>query len=299
MVSDQYKEQVRLLLQVLPEAAREDCFALHGGTAINLFIRDMPRLSVDIDLTYLPIEDRRTSLLHINEALARIKERVERIITGVDIRHKRDTTKLFINTHTAQVKLEVNQIMRGAISDPVRWELCASAGKEYEAYAAMQIVPPGQLYGGKICAALDRQHPRDLFDVSYLLGENGFSDEVRCGTLFGLVSSARPIHELLAPELKDQRKALDNQFAGMTATPFTHEQYESTRLQLISTIREKLTDEDKRFLVSIKELSPDWDIYDFRRFPAVRWKLENLGKLRDTNSRKYAEQVAALRETLS
>jgi len=68
-----YRQQVSLLLSVLPEVAKERCFALHGGTAINLFIRNMPRLSVDIDLTYLPIENREPSLKNIAEALQRNK----------------------------------------------------------------------------------------------------------------------------------------------------------------------------------------------------------------------------------
>ena len=50
-----YRRQVQLLIRVLPSIAEEACFALKGGTAINLFVRDMPRLSVDIDLTYLPV----------------------------------------------------------------------------------------------------------------------------------------------------------------------------------------------------------------------------------------------------
>jgi hypothetical protein len=53
-----FTEQVRLLVALLPSVAKQTCFALKGGTAINLFLRDMPRLSVDIDLTYLPVEDR-------------------------------------------------------------------------------------------------------------------------------------------------------------------------------------------------------------------------------------------------
>jgi hypothetical protein len=68
-----YKKQVSLLLNVLPEVAKEKDFALHGGTAINLFVRDMPRLSVDIDLTYLPVDERTTSLTTIAEALRRIQ----------------------------------------------------------------------------------------------------------------------------------------------------------------------------------------------------------------------------------
>ena len=71
---DRYIDQVRLLIDVLPHIAKENVFALKGGTAINLFYRDMPRLSVDIDLTYLPVEDRNASLRHIDEALDRIME---------------------------------------------------------------------------------------------------------------------------------------------------------------------------------------------------------------------------------
>ena len=65
MSTRNYKKQVHLLLSVLPMVAKENCFALHGGTAINLFLNNMPRLSVDIDLTYLPVENRDTSMDNI------------------------------------------------------------------------------------------------------------------------------------------------------------------------------------------------------------------------------------------
>ena len=74
---DTYRQQVALLIRTIPFVARERAFALKGGTAINLFVRDMPRLSVDIDLTYLPVEDRTTSLAAIDAAMLRIRERIE------------------------------------------------------------------------------------------------------------------------------------------------------------------------------------------------------------------------------
>ncbi|WP_373091106.1 nucleotidyl transferase AbiEii/AbiGii toxin family protein [Zhongshania sp.] len=76
-MNELYKPQLRLLLDVLPEVAKEACFAKHGGTAINLFVRDMPRLSVDIDLMYIEIADRSESLAAINDALLNIKARIE------------------------------------------------------------------------------------------------------------------------------------------------------------------------------------------------------------------------------
>lgn len=98
--------------------AKEKCFALHGGTAINLFVRDMPRLSVDIDLTYLPIEDRATSLMHIAEALEKIKGNIEWVIPGVRINHRQDAAKLQITANKVDVKLEVNLVNRGGLIEP-------------------------------------------------------------------------------------------------------------------------------------------------------------------------------------
>ena len=176
---ENYNSQVSLLLSVLPEVAKENNFALHGGTAINLFLRDMPRLSVDVDLTYIPVEDRETSLFNISEALLRIKTNIENIIPNARITHKEKELKLLIATNQAQIKLEVSQAMRGIIAPATEIGLCDKAQTAFDAYCSIHVVPIGQLYGGKICAALDRQHPRDLFDVKYLLENEGFADEIK------------------------------------------------------------------------------------------------------------------------
>jgi hypothetical protein len=76
---------VALLIRILPLVAVEKDFALKGGTAINLFVRDLPRLSVDIDLTYLPVADRPTSLAAIDKAMARIAESIARAIPGARV----------------------------------------------------------------------------------------------------------------------------------------------------------------------------------------------------------------------
>src|SRR5690606_40376826 len=181
-----YRDQVSLLLNVLPEVGKEKDFALHGGTAINLFIRDMPRLSVDIDLTYLPVEDRETTIDNIAQSLTRIKEGIEKKIPGLSATLRKDIGKLLITTKEASIKLEVNLVGRGIISEPEIMVLCDSAQKEYDAFCEIQVVPVSQLYGGKICAALDRQHPRDLFDIKYLLANEGFKEEIKKGFLFCL-----------------------------------------------------------------------------------------------------------------
>lgn len=206
---------------MLPEVAKEDCFALHGGTAINLFVREMPRLSVDIDLTYVPIEDRQTSLENISTALIRIKGNVERAIPTALIIHQSADSKLQISNQGAQIKIEVNSINRGVLNTPEKRILCDRAQEEFDAFCEVPVVPFSQLYGGKICAALDRQHPRDLFDVKLLLENEGLTEEIKPGLILTILSSKRPIHELLNPNILDQKAAIVNQFDGMTE-PFSY-----------------------------------------------------------------------------
>lgn len=301
MSTAKYQNQVRLLLDVLPDVAAEDCFALHGGTAINLFVRDMPRLSVDLDLTYLPIEDRTTTLAGIERGLRSVQSRITARDSSIRVTENADHSKLLCSRQGVQIKVEVNTTMRGSLGDPIVRVLSEKTQEAFERFAEMRILPIGQLYGGKICAALDRQHPRDLFDVRYMLQEPGFSDEIRRGFLFCLLCGDRPMHEVIWPTLLDQRSTLDNHFAGMAEEPFSYDEFEETRRQLIETVNGSLTDPDQQFLVSFKEGEPAWAEYgfqDFEKFPAVQWKLQNIRKLSTSNVAKHEEQLQALIERL-
>ncbi len=293
-----YRRKVNLLIKVIPFIKEAGCFALHGGTAINLFVRDMPRLSVDIDLTYIPIEDRETSLRKIGEALEAIKARIEALIPGIRVQHRQNAGKLLILSQGLDVKLEVNLVGRGIIAETRERTLCGKAQSDFEAFVTVPVVPLAQLYGGKICAALDRQHPRDLFDVKHLLENEGFSDKIRKGFIYCLLGSDRPIHELIMPHFQDQRSALTAQFSGMSDEEFTYEEYEAVRERLVSVVNKHLTDSDKTFLLSFKNTEPDWAIYDFEKFPSIQWKLRNLNTLKKANPSKHQQQYDLLREKL-
>ncbi|MHA7130726.1 nucleotidyl transferase AbiEii/AbiGii toxin family protein [Algoriphagus namhaensis] len=199
MMRSSYRRQVALLLTVLPEVAKEACFGLHGGTAINLFLRNMPRLSVDIDSTYIPIENRETSLAKISEALLRIKFRLEKILFGSHIFLQAHSSKLLISFQGAQVKVEVNQTNRGVLRPLQKFTLCQNAQEEFDAFCTVSVVDQGQLFGGKICAALDRQHPRDLFDIQFILQMAQLDENEKAGLFLALLSSARPLEELINP----------------------------------------------------------------------------------------------------
>lgn len=298
-MNEAYKKQLGLLLEVLPEVAKEECFAMHGGTAINLFVRDMPRLSVDIDLTYVEIAERNETLEGINAALLRIKERIEALRPSIRVQHKDKVCKLQLDEHGVLIKIEVNMIGRGLLDEPYKAPLCEAAQAQFDAFCAMPLVPLAQLYGGKVCAALDRQHPRDLFDVKLLLENEGFTDEIKQGFILGLVSSNRPTYEMLDPHLLDQRTAFENQFEGMTTIGFSYHDYEATRLQLIETAKASLSDDDKAFLLSLNRLEPDWSIYDYQKFPSVKWKLLNLEKFKSNNPEAYEQQLNELESVLA
>ena len=290
-----YKEKVQLLLRILPIVMSEDCFAIHGGTAINLFVENLLRLSIDIDLTYIPLEDRATSLAHINDALKRIADKVEKQIKGANVIRRFDICKLTCEWRGCQVKIEVNQTKRGIVGgEPLVLPLCPKAQDLFEMEVEARIVPLTLLYGGKIAAALSRQHPRDLFDIKHMTMP---IKQARLGFIFCLLGSDRPIHESFAPSMIDQREAMENQFAGMSDVPFTYDDFEATRTRLIADTKSMLTDEDKRFLISFEQGEPDWDSVEygyFAEYPSVKWKLLNLAKLKQDNFDKLQNEAEKL-----
>ena len=306
MISSVYSAQVDLLLQVLPYVAKEEIFALKGGTAINLFIREMPRLSVDIDLTYLPLDSRTEALKNIQEGLGRIKADIEKNVPGVTINtvplNGGTDVKLNCQGNGAQIKIEANTITRGNIFPTELMQVVDSVQDEFDKFAAINVVSMAELYGGKICAAVDRQHPRDVFDVKLLLENEGFTDEIWEGFKIGLISHYKPISELLSPILKDQESAFDNQFAGMTTVEFSYDDYELTRTLLIKVIGERLTDEDKRFLLSFESGEPDWELFPIpvlKDLPAIQWKLLNINKLKKVNAKKHAQMIENLKDVIA
>jgi predicted nucleotidyltransferase component of viral defense system len=298
MSEERYRKQVRLLLQVIPVVAQESCFALHGGTAINLFVRDMPRVSVDIDLTYIPLEDRETTLSNIAKALDSIRLKLQKNDSSLQVEHKQDIAKLLINNREAVIKLEVNHVGRGVIGETLKRSLCMKAQEEFDVFCAIPVVPLGQLFGGKICAALDRQHPRDLFDVKWLLENEGITDEIKKAVIYSFLGSDRPNNEIIKPNFHDHRRAMEQQFVGMTDEAFDYQAFEATRELLVSTLNDSFTDQDKVFLINFENLTPDWSLYNFEKFPSVRWKLQNLRKLQRSNPKKHKEQMDALKAKL-
>lgn len=274
MNNRQYKSQVALLVRIMPLVYQMKDFAVHGGTAINLFHQNMPRYSIDIDLTYLPIEPRNKSLENINRHLHKLKVSIERAIPEIRIIHKPDVWKLQCSYAGAMVKIEVNGTKRGVLGDIEILELCQRAKEEFQANCKARIVPYSQLYGGKIAAALSRQHPRDIFDCKYMK-ETTF-ERIKNGLILCLLGSDKPIIESLCPNEVNQKEILNNQFLGMTDIPFSYSDYRIARQDIIRMVNACLNKDDKTFLLSFEQGTPIWNYCsagNLSSFPSVQWKL--------------------------
>lgn len=297
IMNDTYRRQVALLIRVMPLVFKIKDFAVHGGTAINLFHRNLPRYSVDIDITYIPLEDRETSLKIINSHLSSLKAAIEKAVPGIRVTHKPDVWKLLCVKDGTTIKIEVNGTKRGILGDVERIQLCEKAKEEFGMTCFANIVSWSQLFGGKIAAALSRQHPRDLFDCRGISPDD--FNAVKEGFILCLLGSDKPIIESLQPNMIDQRDALDNQFDGMTDEPFNYDDYQSSRANLIEVVNNGFTDEDKDFLISFEEGNPDWSkccAGDLSEYTSVKWKLMNIAKLKTKNPTKHKEGIDRLTE---
>jgi predicted nucleotidyltransferase component of viral defense system len=296
MFEKRYVGQVRLLVSVLPFVADEACFALKGGTAINLFVRDMPRLSVDIDLTYLPVEERQATLANVDAALRRIAERVRAAIPNSRIDIPENELVRRIDIHQAStIKVEVSPVTRGCLFPPMNVSVRPSVEEQFGS-GEIAVVSFSDLYAGKICAALDRQHPRDWYDVKLLLDNEGLNRQLVQALLVYIASNNQPMNEIINPRWNDMH--LGYHFVGMTRETISVEALEQTRERLLNEIARYFEPRDAEFLLSFKRMAPKWDLLGIdgaSNLPALQWKLLNLRKM---SSRTHATAVAKLESAL-
>lgn len=295
---DAYLAQARLLLQILPLIKKYPRFALKGGTALNFFINDFPRLSVDIDLAYTRIDGRDETLDYITRSMEDLSLQVERRFIGSKVQQKRVNRGairgLVIQTADATVKVEPNLVIRGTVYPGEERSISPKVKDLFKADLDFPVLSVPDLYGGKICAALDRQHPRDLFDIHLMLKTMGLTEEIKNAFLVYLISHPRPISEVLNPNLQDISLPFEQEFQAMTDEDITQTDLEAARSLLITTLHNKLSQQDKDFLISIKSNNPQWDLFPFdhiRELPAVKWKLINIGKMSDGDRKKAQEKL--------
>jgi predicted nucleotidyltransferase component of viral defense system len=302
MFDPRYEAQVRLLLQCLPLLRGQSDFALKGGTAINLFVESMPRVSVDIDLTYLPLKPRTETLAAIDAGLRDLKHEMVQRIPNVTVEEQRSSgqvVRLQVAGPETSIKIEPNLIFRGSVYPPEEKDLCAKAQQHFQASVRVQTLNVADLYGGKLCAALDRQHPRDLYDIALLLNDLGITPDIRRAFVVYLAGHNRPMSELLQPRLKDVSALYDEQFAGMTDREMSLGELAVVQAELPTLLRHALDDDERAFLISLKRGTPKWNrlgIEHIAQLPSLQWKLLNIRRM---EKEKHLEALGKLQEVLS
>jgi predicted nucleotidyltransferase component of viral defense system len=296
---DIYRHQVTLLIRTLPFVAEEKCFALKGGTAINLFIRDMPRLSVDIDLTFVPILGWDESLNAVDTALKRIASRIRTGMPDARVQEGQSdgkVSKLNVNSGKIRTLIEVTPVGRGCVYDP-ETRAVSEAVEETFGFAEISVLSFADLYAGKLVAGLDRQHPRDFFDIRDLFRNEGIDDALRSAFIVYLLGHTRPMHEILIARRKDITQLYERDFVGMTDKPIALADLLTTREDLVTEIAGKMPDGHRQFLIGFEQGQPDWKLLGLPAaadLPAVKWRQKNLAKLDAKQRTALVDQLKAV-----
>lgn len=307
-----YIDQVRLLLRVLPHLDRIPDFAMKGGTAINLFLRPLPRLSVDIDLVYLPIEDRPASLKKIEANLGLLKQSVEKEvgIKSCRLEVKPEYSKLYIEDQSSIIKVEPNSLLRGTIFSCAKVNTHPFVKKEFGFEAKVNLIDSREIYAGKFCAAIDRQHPRDFFDVREIMKEITKTEleEFRSPFCVYMAMTGRPIHELLNSKLVPNfEKTFKSSFDGMTNEAVSAKELIVSFDQFKKSSLFSFTKGEKEFLIKMQigEVVPEGlKLSESQKkkipsLPGIKWKILNVEKLKNIDSNKYRQAINQLETELA
>jgi len=295
-MTPEYIDTVRLLLAIAPDVFASGRFAMKGGTALNLFVQDMPRLSVDIDLVFVDhAADRDDALRTIAHELAKMKAALQarghhaHLPSNVN----GDEVKLVVSSAGAQVKVEANFVFRGCVLPIEKRPLVLSAQDLFTTDVSVPVLATPELYGSKLVAAMDRQHPRDIFDVLHMLDEFDWQKPIVDCFVAYLAGHNRPVHEVLFPTAKSLEPAFSSEFAGMTREVIALETLAQTQARLLLELPSRLTEDHRAFLLSLVGGEPQWDRMPFphlQGLPAVKWKLLNLAKLKKSNHKRFQVQ---------
>jgi hypothetical protein len=214
---------------------------------------------------------------------------------GRYVRGKRSET--LHQRNRTRVKIEVNYVFRGTILPVEHRPLTTKAQDVFFTDLEIPILHQDELYGSKLVAALDRQHPRDLFDVLNLYAQSGLtSGIVECFICY-LAGHNRPVHEVLFTNEIDVSSEFASEFMGMTREPVTLDSLLETRRRLMTELPNVLTDKHRSFLSGLVCGEPDWSLMQcphLEQMPAIRWKLENLARLKQANPGKFSRQSEEL-----
>ena len=188
-------------------------------------------------------------------------------------------------------------MFRGTLLPVETRSLTKTASDLFTTALAVPTLAVAELYGSKLVAAMDRQHPRDLFDVHGMFQRFGLTPEIVECFVGYIAGHNRPVHEVLGSRDIDLARPFDNEFAGMEREPVSLGVLEEARIRLRRELAVALTADHKRFLIGLVAGQPPWEAMQCRHLaelPAIQWKLQNLARLKRTNPVKFQAQADEL-----
>jgi hypothetical protein len=210
-------------------------------------------------------------------------------------------TKLIVATDTSQVLIEVNAVFRGTLLPVERRRLSPRTAERFSVELELPILTPDELYASKLVAAMDRQHPRDLFDVWQLYESGGITDAmVECFVTY-LAGHNRPTHEVVFGNNRDISIDYQGGFVGMTEEEVSLSMLLETRERLRQELPARMTRQQRQFLVGLAHARPDWSLLQCKHaaeLPALRWKLSNLETFRQRRPADFKRQAQLLESRL-
>ena len=249
------------------------------------------------------MDDRAAAWKKIKEAFTRITADIKATIAGAllqDTTQQQDNSlRLIVTLGEVKVKIELSPVIRGSVFAAEKMEVHQAVESEF-GYAEILVASHPDLYAGKLCAALDRQHPRDLFDVKQLYENEGLTDDLRKTFLIFLVSHFRPMAELLNPNRKDISGIYESEFVQMASVDVSLEELLETRERLIHDINQDMTEKERRFLLSVKNKTPDFTLLEMQNpeliaeLPSVKWRLINLERMSEEKHKKAFENLKSV-----
>ena len=211
---------------------------------------------------------------------------------------------MIVTLDNISIKIEVNPNMRGLLVAPGLKPVSETVEDRF-GFAEANLAAFEEVYAGKLVAALDRQHPRDLFDILLLKEGDGISDDLFSAFLIYLSCSPitpsndgarrcspRPMHELLSPNLRNLEEPFAREFAGMTAEMMELAALEEARAWLIADLQSRLTGTAATYLRGLHDAAPDLSLIGrpaAGNFPAITWKLQNIETLKRDNPDRHRE----------
>jgi len=297
-------KQALLIVKILPSINSVPEFAVKGGTGINYFSLDLPRVSIDIDLAFIPIMPRKESIESIGQGLVTLGKSIRDSIPNAKVNYRKTKdghlSKLDVVHKGVSVIIEPNFVKRGTVYEPVKRGLSegAKSALGISDNFKVKLLSNAELFAGKITAALDRQAPRDLYDIKNLMDKEGLTTETRKAFIVYLISNPRPMHELLNANIPDKKlieKSYNDNLKPMMRKVVSISELMNMRSDFITTLNNSFLRTEKDFLLSFKSGKPRYELLgveNAKELPAVQWKQMNIKKMSEAKHAKQLEKLA-------